>query len=59
MELFQPSLVIANRDYSTIVTNNHGAILRALEDRDKEAMEEAIVVSLEKWKALALGDALE
>lgn len=58
MELFQPSLVISNRDYSRIVTDNHDKILKALKHRDKKAMEEAIVLSLEKWKDLALDDFL-
>lgn len=59
MELFQPSLVIANRDYSRIVTDNHDKILKALEQRDKAAMEEAIILSLGKWKELALDECMD
>ena len=59
MELFQPSLVIANRDYSRMVTDNHDKILKALEGRNKAAMEEAIILSLEKWKELALDECME
>ena len=59
MELFQPSLVIANRDYSKIVTDNHDKILKALEQRDKAAMEDAIILSLGKWKELALDECLD
>jgi GntR family transcriptional repressor for pyruvate dehydrogenase complex len=59
MELFQPSLMIANRDCSNIVTDNHERILQALKHRDKEAMEQAISLSLEKWKELALSDSME
>lgn len=59
MELFQPSLVIANRDYSKIVTDNHDKILKALENRDKASMEEAIILSLDKWKELALDECME
>lgn len=59
MELFQPSLVIANRDYSRVVTDNHDKILKALKQRDKGAMEEAVSLSLEKWKEFALDDILD
>lgn len=59
MELFQPSLVIANRDYSTIVTDNHEQILSALERRDKKAMETAITEALDKWSSLVLTASLE
>ncbi|MCI6948919.1 MAG: FadR family transcriptional regulator [Oribacterium sp.] len=59
MELFQPSLVIANRDYSTIVTDNHEQILSALEHRDKKAMETAITEALDKWSSLVLTASLE
>lgn len=59
MELFQPSLVIANRDYSRIVTDNHDKILKALEQRNKAAMEEAIILSLGKWKELALDECMD
>ncbi|MDE7057958.1 MAG: hypothetical protein K2P03_04475, partial [Lachnospiraceae bacterium] len=54
MELFQPSLVISNRDYSKIVTENHDKILKALIARDKELMEQAITDSLTQWKELSL-----
>lgn len=54
MELFQPSLVISNRDYSKIVTENHDRILNALIERDKAAMEQAVTESLVKWKELSL-----
>ena len=54
MELFHPSLVIANRDYSRIVTDNHEQILAALEQRDKKAMETAIRDALDAWSSLAL-----
>lgn len=56
MELFQPSLVVANRDYSKIVTDNHDKILKAFVERDKCAMKKAITLSLEKWKELALDE---
>lgn len=54
MELFQPSLVISNRDYSKIVTENHDKILSALINRDKISMEQAVTEALIKWKELAL-----
>ena len=54
MELFHPSLVIANRDYSKIVTDNHSQILSALDHRDKKAMEKAIIESLDTWSNLVL-----
>lgn len=57
MELFQPSLVISNRDYSKVVVENHSKILEALELRDKRAMEEAVQTSLESWKDLVLDEA--
>lgn len=59
MELFQPSLVIANRDYSKMVTDNHDQILKALVHRDKAEMEEAIIASLGKWKELALDECMD
>lgn len=58
MELFHPSLVIANRDYLKIVTDNHEQILAALEQRDKKAMEDAIRDALDAWSSLALKDTL-
>lgn len=59
MELFQPSLVISNRDYSRIVTENHDSILQALINRDKAAMEQAVTEALDKWKDLSLNVSIE
>ena len=59
MELFQPSLVISNRDYSKIVTENHDRILQALIDRDKESIEAAVIESLSKWKEYSLDDSMQ
>ena len=56
MEMFQPSLVISNRDYSKIVTENHDKILEALMHRDKEAMAVAVADSMDKWKELSLDE---
>ena len=56
MEMFQPSLMISNRDYSKIVTENHDKILEALMHRDKKAMTQAVADSLDKWKELSLDE---
>lgn len=56
MELYKPSLNIANNEYALEVINDHKATLEALIERDEEKMRKVIKEYLHRWSQRTLSD---